>query len=377
MKRPWIKGALRIGAAAVTAWQAAKRARSAAQSVRRAVPRTRTRFSMKRRYGSRTITRRKRKSSYQFGNPNQYIRQTHSRGKRLRKNIRGAWKVIKSNTEGNIQGLRQYSAFGGTGGVLVLKNISPSPSTGPIEVPLHLYELNASLNDVGGVVTQPTIGWYPSFSNPGITGTLSWSNTFNLVPENTTGSASTYQNGAGKRDMLDWVQAKMLFYAPTTRAARIQVDLVQFTDTRLVPDATTTSAFATAVYQALVKRFTISPLETGNNEYSKYLKILDSKTFIMDAKESTDPVNTNMREVNLFYRMNRLCRYDWAEDDAMGLLSLNDTQINQGDVSTQVHPRARIFLMIRGQSTNAAAYSATIHPSYDLVIRTKHSALSR
>lgn len=230
---------------------------------------------------------------------------------------------------------------------------------------------------MNGSIQNPTIGWYPTFSDPTSTATLSWTRAFTYTNENVDNATAIVDNYPGGSDTLDWVQAKLLFYAPTTRASRIQVDVVQIRDTRLVPDASTgVSNFACAFWQAMVKRFAYSPLEPGNNEYAKYLKVLDSKTFIMEAKESTDAVNTNMKELNLFYRFNRKCKYNWADEDKMAMLS-QDGQINTDtNISTQVHPRSRIFLMIRGQATNTTADSSALHPSYDIVLRAKHSQLA-
>lgn len=272
---------------------------------------------------------------------------------------------------------RNYSAFAGTQGAVFLDNTSTTTTTGTLSVPVHLYDLTACPNVINNVKVDPAIGWFPKFSNPTDTGTLSWTTGATMQVENITGANSIVDNYPGANDTLDWVSARMLFYAPTQRASRIQVDVVQIKDTRLVPDATTgVSQFATAFWQAMAKRYAYNPLEQGDSRYQKYLKVLDSKTFIMESKESTEAVNTHMKELNLFYRLNRRCTYNWEDQDKMAMLSQEGQYNNDTNMKTQVHPRARIFLMIRAQAGNSTAQTTTLHPTYDIVIRTKHSQMS-
>lgn len=330
----------------------------------------------KTRTASKTV-QRKPKSQTEIVST-QFSRSTYAKGRVPPQDLRSAWKLLKQNVSSSIYAMRQYSQFGGTNGVQFLSNKSPTTTTGPFFVPCHIYELNACPNIVNNTVTNPTIAWYPTFSDPTATATLSWTRAFQYTPENIDFNSAITDNYPGANDTLDWVSARMLFYAPTTRASRIQVDVVQIKDTRLVPDDTTgVSTFAAAFWQSMSKKFAYSPLEQGDTQFNKYLKVLDSKTFIMESKESTESVNTNMKELNLFYRFNRKCTYNWEDQDRMGMLVANDGQLNTDvNVKTQVHPRSRIFLIIRGQATNTTADSTTLHPSYDIVLRAKHSQLA-
>jgi len=342
---------------------------------RKAAP-TKKRVTTRRRKATRGSTRRLRNTTET--QVSAYTRQSYVKGRKPRQNLRSAWKLLNQNIANTVYRMGQYSAFAGTSGLLQLKNISPTATTGPFETPMHLWEVTACPNIVNGVVTTPQIGWFPTLSTPLDSATLSWQQAFGFTVENSDNATNIIDNYPNANDTLEWVQAKMIFYAPTTRPSRFQVDLVQFKDTRLVPDANTgVTQFATAFYQAMSKRFAFSPLETGDTKYQKYLKVLDSKTFIIEPKETTDTVNTNMKEVNLFYRLNRRCTYDWADQDRMDML-VNAGQINTGQtISTQVHPRARIFLIVRGQAANGPTFSTTTMPSYDILLRSKHSHLSQ
>jgi hypothetical protein len=388
MKRPWMKSLGRLGAAAAVYIGGRKRRRTSGPTRTVSGRRRRIGSRYRRRTRTRYGQRKRQRSRYVFGNPTNYIKQSHSSGRRIKKNTRGAWKVLSGNIESVTQGVRLYTPFGGVAGSLRIQNTTNSalntPNSGPagcLYPPIHLWELTSSQNvqNVAGVATlnAPTIGWFPIFSSATSAATLSYSNQFQMSTDDSPGVQSSISNWPANNDILDWCQIKTMFYAPTSRPSRIQIDVVQFKDTRLVPDNTTgVSQFACAFYQAMSKRFTLSPLETGSEHYQKYLKVLDSKTFIMEPKETTEAPNTNFREVNLFYRWNRRCNYKWADDDLMGMTTNNEGQVNQGDVQLQVHPRARIFLMIRGQALNDTVQTTTGMPSYDIVIRTKHSHLS-
>lgn len=344
------------------------------------VPKARSTLSIrtaaKRRLGSRTVTRRKRVSETDTPSA-EYTRVSRAMGRVPRKDLRGAWKLLDQNKSTTIYSYRNYSPFGGVNGPLGLLNVSTTPTTGVLTAPMHLWDLTAAPNVVNGTVTLPVIQWVPTWGTPAAGASFIWQNSQNFTVENSDQAAtitSQYPNGS---DTLNWIQAKMLFYCPTTLPCRYQIDVVQFKDTRLVPDSVTgTNQFASAFYQAMLKRFMYSPLETGNSRYQKYLKVLHTQTFILNPKESTEAVNTIFREVNIFMRLNRRCTYDWSDQNNMALTGAGGQTNTDVAVKTTVHPRARIFLMIRAQSPNASAFLSTIHPSYDIVLRTSHSQMS-
>lgn len=362
-------GAISTLARAVAAAAAATGARKAAPSTAR-----KTKTITRKRTASQTTTRRGRETLTPTA---EYTRQSVSMGKKKPKTLAQVSKFVKSNISQRVLSHRNYSQFGGSGGALALLNTSTTSTTGSLSLPLHLWELNASPNVVNGVATNPTIMWTPQFSDPTSTGTLSWNKpAITLALENADAPTNAYDNYPMGGDVMDWFKAKMIFYCPTTLPCRYQIDVVQIKDTRLVPDTANTGAFAAAFYQAMSKRFAYSPLEEGDSRYQKYLKVLYTTTFILNPKESTEAVNTIYREVNIFMRTNRRCTYDWEDQDQMAMLSQEGQTNTDTNLKTSVHPRARIFLMIRAQSKNGTAYSPTIHPSYDIVLKTAHSQLS-
>jgi len=124
-----------------------------------------------------------------------------------------------------------------------------------------------------------------------------------------------------------------------------------------------------------MKKKMYNPIETTQALGFKGIKILNSETFIMNPKESTEATSTHYKQIDIFKWMNRKCTYNWNQDIGTGT-STDVPGFNLGETSTTVHPKARIFLMISGQSGLSAADTSTLHPSYDLVIRTCHEQLA-
>lgn len=333
---------------------------------------TPVKYKNKRRTGG-TITRRKNQRETDVPGA-EFTRQTVSLGLNKPRQV-SVSKFVKDNISKNIYSYRTYSQFGGLYGNIGLLNVSPTTTTGPFQVPMNLWELTSSPNVINGTITYPAIRWEPVFSSPLASATLSWTNDGSLSIENTDNPVTYSTNMPSGSSHLNWIKAKMLFYAPTTLPCRFQIDIVQFKDTRLVPGATATD-FSRSFYQAMVKRFAYSPLEDGDTKYQKYLKVLYTQSFILNPKETTESVNTILRQVDIFLRLNRRCTYDWEDTDGMNMISL-DNQVNIGaNNKTQVHPRARIFMIVRAQAQNGTAFSQTIHPSYELVLKTAHSQLN-
>lgn len=337
------------------------------------------------RKGSRAATRRRRRGRVTTRRGKgketkegwgEYTKRDTALGRKPRPTLRAAWKLLNQNKSSTVFAHRSYSQFGGNQGAIALANISATSTTGLLEVPCHLWEVTSAVNPVNGVITAPNVAWVPNFSNPTDTATLTWVNGRPLSVENAdnaTNQSIIYPNGS---DTLEWIQAKMLFYAPTTLPCRYAIDVVQIKDTRLVPDNANVTQFACAFWQNVIKRFTFSPLEPGSVKYQKYFRILHSQSFILNPKESTEAVNTIFREVNIFLRLNRRATYDWEDQDRINMV-VQDGPVNlDANQKTQVYPRARIYVMIRAMARNGSAFSTTIHPSYDMVLRMKHSQLS-
>ena len=109
----------------------------------------------------------------------------------------------------------------------------------------------------------------------------------------------------------------------------------------------------------------------------KYFKVLKRVNIYMDSKDTDQTVNTNYKEVNFFCRLNRTCRYDWNNDDRMNMAN-NDQQVNNSDNMTDVHPNARLYVLVRALSKRVAVppgFDVNVNPSFDYSVKICHSKL--
>jgi len=337
-----------------------------------------TKSKPRRRTRKRSATKSKRKS----GETHQvegYTRKTTTLGRSPRQTLGQAWKMLKGNKKSTYFGMRQYNQFGGAVGQVPLHNTSNAGASWL--PPIVLYDLTSQPNVINNTLVYTTPCWKPVFTTVTDVAALQWAQNINAVQwavENSATSAALLDTFAGAECILDWAQIKLLFYAATTQTQRYQVDVVQIKDDRLVPDAANTSQFACAFWQAAVKKFAYSSLEPGAPKYSRYFKILHSQTWIMDSKDTIETEQAHMRELSVFLKLNRRCKFDWEDHDRMNLLNVEGQTNTDQNIKTTVHPKARIFLMIRAQSKYTSVYThdPTIHPSFDIVLRTKMSQLS-
>jgi len=127
----------------------------------------------------------------------------------------------------------------------------------------------------------------------------------------------------------------------------------------------------------MTKKFTHSPLESGDPNFRKLVKILHSQTFIMEPKESIESENNHYREINIFKRLNMHVKYDWESNDEMNMIGAEGQVNTSQNLKNTVLPKKRIFLMIRAQANhNVTGWTRFDHPSYDLVLTKKYTQLS-
>lgn len=291
-------------------------------------------------------------------------------------------------------GFEQTSSFGGLSGAEALDNYVDG---GPYIVPCHVYDLTACRNTYNGTTYNAQCGYAPVFSNNTATGSVRWQTLGNAVnviniPNTSVSTASL----VGQRSILRSIKAKMLFYCPTTIPTRVLVQIVQFTDQRLCPRVSGATVEGLADYQSpgyllpsglaeyqddftsgfwrdMVHPFAKNPTCQVSSGSNKYMKTLFSHSFIMNPKESTEATATKYHQLDIFHRLNRTCNYQW--DDPSSYAPQTDDATGQVVANTRctVHPRARLFLIVRAISGySATAHSTTIHPSYDITMRMHH-----
>lgn len=282
--------------------------------------------------------------------------------------------------------------------------------------PLCMFELNAAANfnkDSGSFVANPVVGWECYFTDTvaggipvavnfrPIGGVIGQSNS--LAVEQASNS-STMQ--MGPRALLDWVDIRMLWYAAGTVPTRIRIDIVSFDDAEDTPtgvgDISDTVANVLtfndpdkiSLYQALTKGYMFNPLENANQQLVKSrLRFHHSETHALDCKMSNMNELNKLKEIRIFNRLNRRCTFAWQNNDLVNMRPDGDFTVNVNKDWSHVDPKARLYLMVRCISgykndgaltlgtppdgeNNAPTTQLTLHPSFDMVMRTKYTKIT-
>lgn len=312
-------------------------------------------------------------------------------GRKPGNTLASAWNVLRANTTSTVWRRQMITPFGGLNGKVFLqcRRATAATASDPLVLPCHLFDITSVLNvNNGNIATGVDTHWQLRFNSDNTASTatvLSWESIGGVGMERTDASANVaFDAYANASSMLDWVSFKALFYCPTNRPTKFQVDICQFGDDRLVPAPGASSTFACAFWQAMMKRFCFSPLEVGDTTMSKHLKVLKSTTIYIDPIDNQSRQQTNTKELNLFYRLNRKIVYNWDQDDVNSIVNLpagtqaeTDFQKPIGDNQNTAHPSKRIFIMVRAIANYVRGDTpdTTVHPSFDYVLRMKHSNL--
>lgn len=339
----------------------------------------------KRSGGSKTGTR-KAKYMKDAGNNADYSKLTASYGRGIgyaKKQL----KIVNSNTEKTVYLWRNLNQVWGNAGKMRLESHQPGAAGTPLLCPCHVFDITCVSNATGTTPSAGIVGHTLGFtSDVANTALATWT-----PLNNQTGlqqwSVQTAPNGnsdrmEGGQSYLDWLNVKLLFYAATTIPNKITIELVQFTRDAFVPnpdDVTATSVEHTAFWQAMIHRQIWNPIFPVSGTYRKYVKVLKSITVEMDPKETDEMSSTRYKEVNLFCKLNRRLNYRW-KDTAIPLVGPTtiDTPVNFTN-QNRVHPRGRIFLMIRSTSPMQMPLGSSTQTntvSYDIAMTKKHLNLA-
>lgn len=337
--------------------------------------------------GSRTGTRRS-KYLKDAGNTADYSKLSASYG-RGQPYVRKQLALVKSNTERTIWVYRNINKAWGQAGANVLASVQTGALGTAVAAPVHIFDLTCVPNANGTTAVGQTTGHALGFTNETSSSSVTWTNLNTNVAGSTQWQAMTAPNANPERmeggmSYLDWVNCKLLFYAMSQFPTKLQIDIVQFRRDILVPapDAGTSTTEADAFWQSLSHVYMWNPIHPVNGNYRKNLKVLKSITVEMDAKETDENTPCRYKEVNLFLKLGRKLNYRWLEQDQAGFGATGPTaeiQINTSANQPRVHPRARIFLMIRSVTplqfplgTSTSANTVT----YDISLTKKHLNLA-
>lgn len=360
---------------------------------------------------TKTSTNTKQNARYQYcpqtGNDYQRIRARYGRKISTRKRSSA---LLRQTLRRSVFTIRDYGAWRRGNGNIQLSS-SEYVAAGLVEQPVHLWDVSAvpQVSTAGSTTNHPFIRYQLFFTNSTSSASARWEYAtgggFTTITDPELPGVSTslnkavqlyptymdsteYSSGAtmsntgafpGAKSFLESVNAKLAFYSPTQAPTRIQVQLVQLADD-VTPGKT--SDLATAFWQSMAKPWGYSPLEQGDYRLrKKYMRVLKTVLIDMEAPESTeDHVNARMKHLDFSMNLNRRCNYKWGKLADKIELDSADTPENASFDSGDspicfVHPKARVYMLIRGlvtfrQATDTA--DSTNSPSYDIKLQTTH-----
>lgn len=327
----------------------------------------------------------------------------------------GAWRFIKSQLESTVfryNGVNSFSSD--AGGYYPLHNYFDS--TAQVRyMPVHVFDINfEQSSDVNtshschyslrfrNIVNGTDTGEkYPTFINlagSGSGGTNNALQRWNWESGIDPGNDISQVRGSG--DMLEWFQAKLMLYGTTLQPTRYRVILAKLTghgpwhpaenvDVWSVVDNETEAtrtllADAAIPWTKLAHPLTHNPIHTYHargNHHNMRFKIIKEWNEIIEPRESTNgDASPNFRQLEIFERVNQVCRYDHVENVPTQSTMQQDDAIPVQTANTiaadNVKPYQRHYLIICAQSGYRAGAGGpgadvTLTPTYDLQVRKK------
>ena len=200
-----------------------------------------------------------------------------------------------------------------------------------------------------------------------------------------------------------WVEIQLDLIGPTSIPCKWDISLVQFKDEFCLnqtnptglPQRNSSDTVSFTKYDMFWEKLSyplISHPMAKQHGYQGFnpMKTLYKQSLITQPKINTDLYTSGEEKIiKIFKWMNKLNKYDWmqdravkAPDDVVGGQTNPEGWANSAfaapfvgnDYYPKVHPRKRIWLMVRAQNYTATANGTTAPfcPSFDVVIRVGH-----
>lgn len=270
---------------------------------------------------------------------------------------------------------------------------------GDLYYPLILFELNSTNNYINGVQNfmspvhqmlqlngTTNISWEAlgGQSTDGTLGVTNW------LVEKSGHTQTAVASHPMEKSILKWSSLDLELWGQTQKPTMYTVYLCQLSED-VLPDTTFTTNIgkystitnqnACEFWQSMVKRYVYSPLAKIDDGWGrKKIRIMKQYKINIDptANYENDP-DPHVKTLKLFYRFNRKCNFEWKYSNAAGLSIANmndaDWQQEDGENSCQVHPNARLFVMVRASNFVRGSTSTPVNttmPSISWCMRSCH-----
>lgn len=295
----------------------------------------------------------------------------------------------------------------GTGaGANWLTNFTTGLTTGTQYMPLHLYDLTSTNNAINGTFNGYNPSWGLQFNKT--LSAITSAGFYNLQNQNNAGSTNTTVNSVwqaestagtsnagltlpNQRSLLRDVHIKIMAYGAINVPVEYSIEILQLKQDWLAPEFVNKTQdvvggqdfnnTAIAFWESMVKKEVGHPIDSQYSRiYMKNVKVLKSVNFTIQPKLTNETVATipHTKQIDMMLNMNRIMKFDWQQNNIDSNLNNGAAyQQNVGSVANIVHPKARIYLMIKATNTQIQAVSTTLAqtPSYDIVIRQSQEVL--
>lgn len=310
--------------------------------------------------------------------------------------------------------LRNYGAWNRGNGEVFLRSEQAGALGTEVNSPVHLWDLTAAprvQSGSGGTLQYAPCWMQLSFTNETASTNCYWrtwnggswvtvnSDNQTFVPTDSQWAlhyATTPNTGVGVtsnplnstnalpvKTLLSHATVNLGLYGPRQACTKYQVQLVQLSDEA---QPWRTDQKATAIWQSVAKYWGFSPMETGNFALvRKNIKVLKEWNVHFESPESSeDHLAARLRHLTMKLNLNRKCNYDWEKTPDLMKISMEDTMmdadISQELAHTNVHPKARLYLMVKALVTyqgpnSGGSVDPNLMPSYDIKIDTYHKTM--
>lgn len=187
--------------------------------------------------------------------------------------------------------------------------------------------------------------------------------------------------GAG---ILQWVDVRLNLFGCKAQPTKVYIELCQF-DEEVIPSVGTfTDQNYVKFWDQQIRPFIYNDVFNQNSfgATPRMKRVMDRKIIEFQPTSTTESdADPHLRTVKLFWRLNRYSNFMWKDSLTSGD-NVTNTQlttpymhVSQGDNQNRVHPKARLYLMMRAvkfvRDATYVAQTNTSTPSFNIQLRTR------